>query len=147
MLSQDRRYAYAPRLLGLYGVLDRGDMTRTRAHRLPKETVLFIEDQDEYEMPDLLDAGFFLVSEEAAHVFSFYDENIPFSDIILLNKAKRTEFRCRLPVFEDMSIVCIRPVSAASPDSSKRRCSTGTGYGDGGYFKSTSVKCGKNRSS
>jgi hypothetical protein len=112
MLSQDRRYAFTPRLLGLYYVLDREDITRARAHRLPKEAVVFIADQDEYDLPDLLDAGFFLVSEEVAHVFSFYDESIPFSDVILLNKSKRTEFRYRLPVFEDVD--CLHPACKRS---------------------------------
>ncbi|MDR1245672.1 MAG: hypothetical protein LBK57_01425, partial [Clostridiales Family XIII bacterium] len=54
LLSHDRRYNNTPRLIGLYYVLDRLDIRRDRAHKLPERPVVRVENSEEYDLPDLL---------------------------------------------------------------------------------------------
>jgi hypothetical protein len=101
ILSQDKRYNRAPYILNLLDVLNRAYINRKDAHRLPERSVLYVRDADEYDMPDVLDKDLFLVSKGVSRVFSFYDKDIMFKDIMLIGKRTAEQMPYRLPILED----------------------------------------------
>jgi hypothetical protein len=101
LLSHNREYVETPRLIGFYYVLDRLDIRRAGAHKLPERPVVRVENRKEYDLPDLLnDDNLFLLSDEAKKVFSFYDRDIVFKTMILLSHDGKMQARYNLPVLE-----------------------------------------------
>jgi hypothetical protein len=109
ILSQDRRYTYVPRLLGLFYILDKNHVSLKYAHKIPKQTIVYVRDAEEYDLLDLLDMDLFLVSEEVKDVFLSYDKNILFGNIVLIDESKRTQMNYFLPILED--VPCVHPDS------------------------------------
>jgi hypothetical protein len=104
LLTHDKRYTETPRLIGLFYVLDRLDIRRERAHRLPERPVVRVENREEYDLPDLLnDDNLFLLSDEAKRVFSFYNGDILFKMMILLSRDGNMQARYNLPVIEHIA--------------------------------------------
>jgi hypothetical protein len=104
LLSHNRQYVETPRLIGLYYVLDRLDIRRAGAHKLPERPVVRTENREEYDLPDLLnDDNLFLLSDEAKKVFSFYDNDIVFKTMILLSRDGKMQARYNLPVLEHIA--------------------------------------------
>jgi hypothetical protein len=105
ILSQDRRYTYAPRLLGLFHILDKNRVSLKHMHKIPKRATVYVRDEEEYDPLDLLDRDLFLVSEEVKDVFLSYDKNIPFGNVVLINESKTTQMNYFLPILEDVPCV------------------------------------------
>jgi hypothetical protein len=98
LLSQDRRYTLTPRIIGLSYVLDRRDVSPGNMHRLPKRVIVKAESQKEYDCPDVLDAGLFLVSDGVMDVFLLYDKRLPYRPAVLLC-GETVQMKYNLPVF------------------------------------------------
>jgi hypothetical protein len=101
LLSQDKRYNATPRLLGLFNILDRRDVSRKNMHKLPARMVVKAEPRESYDQPDVLDDSLFLVSDTVKHVFSFYEPDFPCRPVILLC-GKTVQMTYNLPVFEEI---------------------------------------------
>jgi hypothetical protein len=109
LISQDRRYNRTPELLGLFHILDKRDINRRDAHRIPDGMIVYARFREEYDFPDILDGDMLLVSDAAGRVLSFYREDIPFKDVVLIGEKRDFQISYRLPVFEDVD--CLHPDS------------------------------------
>jgi hypothetical protein len=102
LLSQDKRYYMTPKLLGLFDILDKRDISRQGMHKLPKRMIVRAEVREEYDHLDLLDDGLFLVSDDVMTVFSFYEEDFPHKPVVLLC-GKTVQMKYNLPIFEEVN--------------------------------------------
>jgi hypothetical protein len=109
ILSQDRRYTYVPRLLGLFYILDKNHVSLKYAHKIPKRLIIPMKDAEEYDLIDLLDMDLFLVSEEVKEVFLSYDKGILFGEVVLVSESGKAEADYFLPILEE--VPCVHPDS------------------------------------
>jgi hypothetical protein len=102
LLSQNKRYSRTPSLMRLFYILDRGDICRERAHKLPSGAVVYVKEQDDYDLLDFFDTDLFLVSKDVEYVFSFYSGDIFFKDIVLVNEKRTFQKTYSIPILEDI---------------------------------------------
>lgn len=101
LLEQDKGYTDIPMPLGWFDILAPGKAMES-LKRLPRRTIFQIRTGEEPIFLDFLTDPVVMVSEKAKECIEMFEPNIPFKEIILLDREKRITRGYFVPFFTEL---------------------------------------------